>query len=108
MRSVVRVLSFAELEHAGFVPAGKSLARAEANAKAFQDAWDSLDSFILPSPIEAISGKGRIDAEGNGGECSGITSTGLNISYPAPPNSKQVLAFTLTPRLILTLNLKQT
>ena len=51
MRSVVRVLYYVELERAGFVPGLRGLAGAEANAKAFQDAWDSLDRFILASPM---------------------------------------------------------
>ena len=52
MRSVVRVLSYVELERAGFVPSSPhGVKGAEANAKAFQDAWDSLDRFILASPM---------------------------------------------------------
>ena len=51
MRSVVRVLSYVELERAGFAAGLRGLAGAEANAKAFQNAWDSLDRFILASPM---------------------------------------------------------
>ena len=53
MRSVVRVLSYEELEREGFNNPSRprGLAGAEANAKAFQDAWDSLDRFILASPM---------------------------------------------------------
>ena len=39
----------------------------------------------------------RAGAENSGGQgrCYGLTSTGFNVSYPATPNSKQVLAFVI-------------
>ena len=52
MRSVVRVLGERDLEGAGFYEGHpRSVAGAEASAKAFVDAWDALDEFILASPM---------------------------------------------------------
>ena len=55
MRSVVRVLAFHDLERAGFYNFSRpyrTLAHAEASAKAFVDAWEALDRFILASPMK--------------------------------------------------------
>ena len=45
-------------------------------------------------PWEFSPPRERAGASGNGGRgmCSGVTATGMNISYLAPPNSKQVEA----------------